>query len=190
MYAIQAPVYAAAMVAPGTLLREIRPDDANSMKRIGELRFRVWEEENSINSDLFPDKCWLDSLDSAGRHWVLEDAQSGAWMAAARMTLHTTLEDGYRDVQLWRRCGKHLPLPTVDLGRLVVLSAYRGRGLAQLLNTTRIAVAREMGAKSIMVTASAGNARLLQKLGFEDIGETVYFDDRPGTCFYALQLNL
>lgn len=183
---------AATEVAPGILLREIRPDDAKSLQRIGHLRYQVWEEENSINAALFPGRCWLDPLDltHTARHWVLEDAQSGEWVAAARLTWHATLEDDYRDVQLWRRSGKHLPLPTVDLGRLVVLSSQRGRGLAQLLNTTRIAAARAMGAQSVMVTASAGNARLLKKLGFEDIGETVYFEDRPGTCFYALQLNL
>lgn len=177
-------------VAPGTLLREVDPADASAMRRIGELRYAVWEGENSINPDLFPDRCWVDALDHEGRHWVLQDAATGEWMATARMTLHRTLEDDYRDVQLWRKCGKHLPLPTVDLGRLVVLPAYRGRGLAQLLNKTRVQAAREMGARSIMVTASEGNARLLRKLGFEDIGETVYFEDRPGTCFWALQYNL
>jgi predicted GNAT family N-acyltransferase len=177
-------------VAPGVLLREIDPKDTRSLQRIGELRYRVWEEENAINPELFPNRCWVDSLDQEARHWVLEDRVTGAWMAAARMTLHTTLDDDSRDVQVWRRAGKHLPLPTVDLGRLVVLAAYRGRGLAQLLNTTRIQAARQMSARSVMATASAGNARLLKKLGFEDIGETVYFEDRPDTCFYALQLNL
>ena len=131
----------------------------------------------------------VDELDNVGRHWIIKDAVTGELMATARLTLHSTLNDSYRDVQLWRNCGKHLPLPTVDLGRLVVLSKFRGRGLAQLLNVTRIQAAREMGANSIMVTASAGNARLLKKLGFEDIGETAYFDDRQGTCFYALQYN-
>lgn len=177
-------------VAPGTLLREINPKDARSMQRVGQLRFQVWEAESAINAELFPGRCWLDPLDTVGRHWVLEDALTGAWIATARLTLHPTLEDENRDLQLWQRCGKVLPVPTVDLGRLVVLSAYRGRGLAQLLNTTRIAAARAMGARSIVVTASEGNVRLLKKLGFEDIGETVYFEDWPNACFYALQLNL
>jgi hypothetical protein len=35
-----------------------------------------------------------------------------------------------------------------------------------------------------------GNARLLRKLGFVDIGETITFDDRPGVVFLALQLDL
>jgi hypothetical protein len=35
-----------------------------------------------------------------------------------------------------------------------------------------------------------GNARLLRKLGFVDIGETITFVDRPGVVFLALQLDL
>jgi predicted GNAT family N-acyltransferase len=149
----------------------------------------VWEEENAIDPELFPNRCWVDSLDEEARHWVVED-ETGAWVAAARMTLHTTLDDDSRDVQVWRRAGKHLPLPTVDLGRLVVLAAHRRKGLAQLLITKRIQTARDMGARSVMATASAGSAGVLKKLGFEDIGERVYFEDRPDTCFHALQLNL
>ncbi len=115
---------------------------------------------------------------------------SGSLIASARLTMHFSLDDSYRDVQLWKRSGRLLPLPTVDLGRLVVLKDYRGKGMAQALNVVRIESAKQMGAKSIMVTASEGNARLLRKLGFEDIGETIYFSDRPGTLFIALQLNL
>lgn len=178
-----------ATIPADTLLIEINPADTASMERIGQLRYQVWEQENSINAALFPDRCWVDSLDPVGRHWVLQDTASGEWMATARLTIHADLEDSYRDVQLWRKCGKHLPLPTVDLGRLVVLNKFRGRGLAQLLNITRMNVAHEMGAQSIMVTASEGNARLLKKLGFEDIGERVFFEDRPNTCFYALQYD-
>jgi predicted GNAT family N-acyltransferase len=128
-------------------------------------------------------------LDPVGRHWIVRN-ENNEIIAAARMTLHDSLDDGYRDVQLWKRSGKYLPLPTVDLGRLVVLYSYRGRGIAQMLNVVRIEAARQMQAKSIMVTASEGNARLLRKLGFEDIGETIFFSDRPGTLFIALQLNL
>ena len=166
------------------------PTDARGMQRIGELRYKVWEEENSINTELFPNRCWIDPMDTEARHWVVEIEDTGEVVATARLTLHTSLEDSSRDVQIWQRCGKHLPLPTVDLGRLVVLSVHRGRGLAQMLNKVRIEAARDMGAKSVMVTASEGNARLLRKLGFEDIGETVSFEDRPNTSFYAMQLNL
>ena len=89
-----------------------------------------------------------------------------------------------------RNVGAHLPLPTCDLGRLVVHSDYRRRGYADALNRVRIEAARNMGAKSIMVTASTGNVTLLQRLGFQAIGQHIVFSDRPNTVFHALQLNL
>ena len=168
---------------------EILSSDVNALNLIGKLRYKVWEEEGSINAEAFPNMCWVDELDKGGRHWVVKDS-NGEYIAAARLTVHETLDDDYRDVQLWKRSGKVLPLPTCDLGRLVVLNAFRGRGIAQSLNKIRIEYAKEIGAKSIMVTASEGNARLLRKLGFVDIGETIVFDDRPNTLFHALQLNL
>ncbi len=154
-----------------------------------QLRYRVWEEEGAINAAAFPDKSWLDRDDDTARHWVVRRLDTGEVVAAARLTLHASLDDDSRDVALWRRCGKHLPMPTTDLGRLVVLQCCRGRGVAQSLNQVRVEAARLMGARSVMATASEGNARLLLKLGFTDIGETISFDDRPGVVFHALQLD-
>lgn len=169
-------------------IREVRSSDSNELQRIGALRYTVWQEYG-INDKEFPDKVWVDDLDHVGRHWIIENDQKEV-IAAARLTFHESMEDSYRDMQLWKKCGHHLPLPTCDLGRLVVRKDYCGRGLAQSLNEIRIVAAREMGAKSIMVTASDGNARLLTKLGFEKIGQTVEFSDRPGVIFHAMQLNL
>jgi predicted GNAT family N-acyltransferase len=115
--------------------------------------------------------------------------REGHLVASARLTFHTTLEDSYRDVALWRRAGKHLPLPICDLGRLVVDPVFRTLGLANRLNKVRVAAAKESGAKSIMVTASYGNVGLLERLGFAEIGETIEFEDRPGEIFVAMQLD-
>jgi predicted GNAT family N-acyltransferase len=170
-------------------VQEVSHEDAELMDEIGRLRYEVWQQEQSINPELFPDRCWIDSLDPVGRHWVVLDGDRV--VAAARLTMHTNIDDDYRDMKLWKKCGKQLPLPTTDLGRLVVHKDYRGHGFAKQLNEIRVNAAREMGAKSVMVTASGGNKHLLCKyLGFEDIGETIYFEDRPNTLFYALQLNL
>jgi predicted GNAT family N-acyltransferase len=165
--------------------------DGDILHRIGQLRYRVWgEEEGSLDVRQFPDRAWVDDSDCAARHWVAEDRATGELVGAARLTLHSSPEDQYRDMEIWRRAGKPLPLPTADLGRLVVLRSCRGRGVAQQLNRLRMQAAQEMGAASMMVTASAGNARLLQKLGFQDIGvDPVFFADRPTTPFYAMQYN-
>lgn len=162
--------------------------DSDLMKEIGRFRYKVWQQERSINDSLFPDSCWIDSEDNTARHWILRDIR-GDIIASARITFHPHLDESSRDIQLWRKCGKNIPLPTVDLGRLVVSNEWRGRGIAQTMNHIRINAARDMGAKSIIVTASDGNARLLRKIGFVDIGETIEFSDRPGTIFHAMQYD-
>lgn len=110
-------------------------------------------------------------------------------VAAARLTWHAT-PDQHRDVRLWIDAGRDLPFPCVDMGRLVVRLAHRRRGIAQALNRARIDAARAAGARACVVTASAGNAKLLAAIGFEDIGVAVRFADRPAIPFYAMQLLL
>lgn len=167
---------------------EVSFADTETMTEIGRIRYTVWREDNSINEELFPSQSWLDELDSVSRHWIVRDV-NGKVIAAARMSLHGELDSSSRDTALWMKIGKPLPLPTCDLGRLVVHKSYRSRGIAQRMNQVRMDAAKAMGSKSVMVTASAGNAKLLKKIGFEDIGETIYFDDRPGVLFYAMQYN-
>lgn len=101
----------------------------------------------------FPDKKWLDSGDylPTTKHWIVLSLDTKQVIAAARLTWHVTLDDDYRDVQLWKRSGKHLPLPVCDLGRLVVNKTHRSKGIAQMLNVIRIKEAKLSGAKSIMV---------------------------------------
>lgn len=163
-------------------------DHSQGLEAIGRLRYDVWLAEGAMNTALFPGKCFLDHLDPSARHWTVFDGD--VMVANARLTFHPTLDDGYRDASLWKDAGVPIPLPTCDLGRLVVLPSHRGRGIAQRLNQIRLEAARSMGAKSIIVTASEANARLLRKLGFFDIGKVVEFEDRPGVPFHALQYNM
>ena len=80
----------------------IASPDSELLLKIGRLRFEVWKHENSICEEMFPDKIWLDSLDCNNAfHWVAISSKSGDIVAASRLTLHTSLDDDYRDVQLW-----------------------------------------------------------------------------------------
>jgi predicted GNAT family N-acyltransferase len=144
-------------------------------------------------------KCiWLDDLDygEAVRHWVVyaydESTKEPQIAATARLTVHHSQDISQpRDVTLWLNRGIPLSYPVCDMGRLVVHKQWRKRGIANELNRLRVEFAsREFGAKMIIATASQGNARLLERIGFKDIGEQVEFDDRPGIIFSALQLLL
>ena len=162
--------------------------EADNLREIGFIRFKVKKEENSINA-LFPNNCWIDAEDSSARHWLVR--VNAKVTAASRLTIHRSfLNQKSGDLELWRKWDKDLPLPAVNFSRLVVCKDHRGRGIAKKMHDIRIRAARDMGAKSIIITASAKNANLLRRMGFEEIGHTTCFADRPGTIFYAMQLNL
>jgi WD40 repeat protein/predicted GNAT family N-acyltransferase len=168
--------------------KEVDCSDSVSLDRIGKLRYDVWLGEKSLNQNMFPDGSWLDPTDkdsSLTRHFVAE--LKGEFVAAARLVTHASIATADVDINLWLASGKELAWPVCDLGRLVVRHDCRRRGLAKILNAVRIKTARSMGAGSIIVTASAGNASLLKAMGFLSIGEEVIFPNRPATTFYALQ---
>jgi ribosomal protein S18 acetylase RimI-like enzyme len=167
---------------------EVAAADAAILAAVGRLRLAVWAGEGSVAAALFPDGIWLDRFDQDARHWIAVDA-SGALVAAARMTIHATLAeapDGY----VWTDAGRSLAGPIANISKLVVAASARGRGLGLALSEARIAAARVAGVRTMTVTSSVANARLLDRLGFRDTGLRCRFPDRPGTEFLALELEL
>ena len=78
---------------------EVHWDDIHRLA-IGRLRYDVWEAEGSIDKDIFPDRLFVDELDKSARHFTIH-APDGTIVAAARLTWHESLDDSYRDMQLW-----------------------------------------------------------------------------------------
>eukprot|EP01113_Clastostelium_recurvatum_P010381 TRINITY_DN15150_c0_g1_i3.p1 TRINITY_DN15150_c0_g1~~TRINITY_DN15150_c0_g1_i3.p1 ORF type:complete len:173 (-),score=19.98 TRINITY_DN15150_c0_g1_i3:29-547(-) len=168
-------------------MEEISPSDKDAMEAIGRFRMLVWKKEGEVAEHLFPDGIWLDRLDPVARHWILK-GQEGNILACARLTVHQTLDDN-PDGYLWREANRTLPEPVANISKLVVDEKIRGRGIASQLNYIRIIAAKEMGCKSINVTASEANSRLLtSKHSFEDTGIRVTFPNRPTVEFRGLEL--
>ncbi len=166
-------------------IEETESKDKESMEELGRFRLEVWRDETIVNEALFLNGVWLESLDFQARHWVAKD--SHGLVGAARLTVHDTLAsnpDGY----LFERAGKIIPAPVAHLCKLVVHERARGKGLGSQLNKIRVDAARMMGARSIVVTASEINSRLLSQLGFADTGIRESFPNRPGFEFRAMQL--
>ncbi|KAI9003425.1 hypothetical protein DFJ74DRAFT_713642 [Hyaloraphidium curvatum] len=114
----------------------------------------------------------------------------GAIIWAQRMlTVHERAEDS-PDGRYWIENGLQLPGPVGNISKLVVDPSCRGQGLASRLNAIRLDAAKDMGCRTMTVTASESNARLLAKLGFVDTGVRMEFDNRPGVEFRALELDM
>lgn len=169
-------------------VREVSPADPSVLEGIGRLRVAVWKSEGALSASLAARGVWLDAFDPVARHWIATDA-AGALVAAGRLTMHAGLEespDGY----VWLEAGRRLEGPIGNVAKLVVSPEARGRGLASALNRIRVDAARRAGARTLTVTASAANARLLERIGFVDSGLRATFEDRPGFPFRALELAL
>ncbi len=185
-----------AIVAVATPL-PVAHNDSSAIACIGKLRHAVWRGEGPFQCEV---GCWTDDYDSLPScyHWAILDGsatESYQIVASARLTFHAGADD-HRDIKMFtdygERSGKPLLFPVADLGRLVVAAPFRCRGYAQQLNRVRIQAAKDLGCASVVVTASASNSKLLQRLGFVELKRednsqvTVVFDDRPTTIFYAL----
>lgn len=169
-------------------IRETRIGDARELARISDLRIEVWGSEGSLDPRIRAAGSWLDEIDPVARHWVAETA-GGELVATARLSVHERLEDTL-DGYVWTEAHRSVPLPVGSISRLVVRRDARRQGLAGRLNDVRIAAARAAGCRSMTVTASKENARLLAAHGFVDTGLTVVFANRPGVVFHALELTI
>lgn len=169
-------------------IREISPiHNIDTLQAIGKFRYMMWNEETEVNKEMFPDGCWIESSDATARHWIAENIQTQEIVAVARLTYHETLQDNL-DGYLWIEKQFMVPEPCANISKLIVHSSVRKLGIGQTMSDIRIQAAKDMGAKSILVTASAANARILYTKGFTDSGIRVFFPNRPQFEFLGLQL--
>ena len=168
-------------------IREISNQDEEMLLKIGKFRFQLWNEETKVNHDMFPTGIWLEKIDQTCRHWIVVNEETQELIGVARLSLHETLEDN-PDGYLWikHNMEHRVPAPVGHLCKLSVAKTARGYGIGRKLSEIRIEAARDVGAKSIIVTASPQNARLLASLGFQDTGIREIFPNRPQFEFYAM----
>ncbi len=175
---------------PSTIygIREVPNSDITMLHAIARFRFDTWCAETKVNESLFPDGLWLEDIDYTARHWITEDIATGKIVATARMTVHDRLEDNL-DGHLWIEQQKTVPLPVGHLSKLVVDKSVRKLGIGRRMSELRMSAAQAIGAKSMLVTASVANARLLFQLGWVDTGIRVVFPDRPDMEFMCREVR-
>lgn len=150
------------------------------IRDIGKLRASVWFEEGHLSPCVCPNGVWLDELDeldSRGNHWAAFDGNR--IVAAARLTLHHSLEDMPQSDE-FSPYDLEIGLPYAFMSRLVVEKAYRGRGLARRLDGLRLREAALKGAKAVLVLATPCRVKTLQKQGVVHFGLSgIHVDDMP-----------
>jgi GNAT superfamily N-acetyltransferase len=135
---------------------------ASAIQDAQRLRHTVWECEGAVLYDS-QQQTIADPHDDHAIHWgVFED---DVLIGTARLCLHDSLAEA-PDGEMFAEID--LPIPIASMNRLVVLKSHRGLGIGRLLDDLRIAKARQLGARAVIVTPANVESRLrsLERRGF------------------------
>ena len=153
--------------------------DLARLPEIYALRVAAWEQSPGapyVNRALFP-QGWADALDTHphARHWVVE--VDGHLVAAARVVLLDTIaESGQPDLS---RFALPLGRPWGYLSRLVIAPAYRGRGLAEKFDQTRMSFLRNSCAAFALGASFPERVARLHRQGWTQLGPVVWRTAEP-----------
>ena len=143
--------------------------DSELLEKIGRLRFKVYQQDNFIRTDLMPSGIWLDNDDYSGIHAVIKDKE-GAVVAAVRLSLHSNLKDA-PEGQLYLERGYPSQGSVAYFGKFVVDTELQKKGLGKRLVKSLMQIAKEKGAKCAILTTSEKLIDCFwKKQGFFDTG--------------------
>jgi len=133
------------------------------------------------------EQAFADDMDAAGRKAMREMRWMGQWFGW--MDFFATPGQGALPGFVWIESGRIVGNVTVRrlssfghgwmIGNVAVDPVWRRRGIARQLMQAAINLAREQDADWISLQVRSDNASahdLYRSLGFEDVGETIYFD--------------
>lgn len=164
--------------------------DQDLSEKIGRFRLQIYRKESVVNEDLIPDGIWLDPEDAMGTHAVIRNVD-GSILAAARLSIHPTLAEA-PEGELWINARRHLQEPIAHLGKFVVDEKCQKQGVGTLVCTSLMTIARERGARSVILSTSEKMVASLTKRGFVDTGIRATFPKsrRPYESFACLEYIL
>ncbi len=157
-------------------LREITHIDPVLLEQIGRLRVWAWATVIERATEL---ESWVDAFDLEARHWVVY--QGSDLVAAARMTIHQSLDDVPDAESYSGMFQEPPPAPIASLNRLVVHPSARRLGLSKALDVARLETAERLGCRSALLSTASGpnRVRQVQGWGFERVGYGPRFANPP-----------
>jgi GNAT superfamily N-acetyltransferase len=154
------------------ILTEVR--DQSVLQEIFALRIIAWREQATIPACV---NTWTDATDQIAYHWAV--FQRGKLAAAACLSIHVNTRD-LPDAEIYRGVPLDAPPPIGSMNRCVVHPDFRRRGLATVLDKTRIEKARSLRCQTIVVAAdNEHRLRQIQSYGFRKIATGEPYRDGP-----------
>lgn len=165
----------------------VRAESPSLLEQIYALRVAAWRTEVTLPPDITR---WHDGFDLDACHWaVLRD---GLPVAAARLSIHADPSE-MAEAEVYLGKIGDVPPPIATLNRCVVHPSHRHKGLATLLDKTRIAYARQSVCRTILCTAlTPQRLQQLQALGLRGVAESAPYRDpiTPGKTGMICRMDL
>jgi GNAT superfamily N-acetyltransferase len=162
--------------------------DPGALEEIYAFRAAVWQSAGGLAPGAFPAGHWRDAHDAAAMHWVVRGTDDRL-LAAARLTLHPTLEE-VPEAEEYLRYGLRLSGPIAAPARVVVCPSVQRLGLGRRLLDVQDRAARRSAARYAVRQASPAMIRLLRPRGWVVVGPARLDPRFPGVPFEVAVLDL
>jgi GNAT superfamily N-acetyltransferase len=148
--------------------------DEAILQEIFALRIIAWRGQATIPPDVAN---WTDPIDLLARHWAIFYGERP--IASARLSMHMKTAE-LPDAEIYSGILLDVLAPIGSINRCVVHPDFRHLGLAKELVKVRIAAARTLGCRMIVVSVDdeSGLRRVLS-CGFRKIAEAGPYPDGP-----------
>ena len=146
--------------------------DLTVLEKVYAMRVIAWRTNMNLPAGV---AAWKDSFDDSAQHWAIMTGDVP--IAAARITVHN-YPDEVPDAEVYNGLIAKVSSPICSFNRLVVHPLYRGLGLSRRLDQVRLAAAKTLGCRSVIITVSdTRRARTIETYGFKCVGDGIPYPD-------------
>jgi len=148
---------------------------------------KVWNEEGHKLVGDFSSGVWLDDKESISTHWGVFDSNSEL-VGGARLSICRTPIELPENSWFLRVDG--VSYPTSYLSRDIITKPHQRKGIMKFIDLERIALSRELGAKSIIVNVPDYRVSEFERIGFKTVTAMELGHTLPTLLWQGMLLDL
>ena len=123
--------------------------DLTVLEKVYAMRVIAWRTNMNLPAGVAAGR--VPPIDNSAQHWAIMTGDVP--IAAARITVHN-YPDEVPDAEVYNGLIAKVSSPICSFNRLVVHPLYRGLGLSRRLDQVRLAAAKTLGCRSVIITVS------------------------------------